>query len=223
MSWLKRIQPVTLYQSSDLPYVICEDGVRLCHTNMFSESQDKESHFISFTANRHELMRQSTYYHRFLEFPVTIPFEHVVACDDAIIEGRVIKFAAAVSDDLKNITVVKSECISELDDDQWQDLIDVIDESDNGFLLVGEDLPPQARLLDDMVTTIYHNGDWGRTCVGIADAVAPFSQRKYCWTKSLPELQITCYGLESNEDMSAIQDAFSYMGVPNFSVSWEEE
>lgn len=225
MSWLKRIQPVALYQSSDLPYVICENGVRLCHTNMYSTSKskpDKSEHFIAFTANKHDLMRQSTHYYKYINFPVTIPFDSVIACDNVIIEGRVIKNATTISDEQRNITLIRSEYIHNLDDEHWQNLIETIEESDNSFLLVGEEIPPQARLLNEMVTTIYHDDDWGRTCVAIADMVAPSSYRKYCWTDKIPELQISCYGLDGNDDMSAIQDTFNYMGVPNFSVIWED-
>lgn len=221
MSWLKRIQPITLSQSSDVPYVITEDGVKLCFTNMYTESEERDDHFIRFNVNRHDLRRQSATFYKFLEFPVTIPFEAIIACDETIIEGKVIKHASKSSSDSSDIVIVKSDCVDDMDDDRFQDLVDVIDSLDHAFLLVGEEISPQSRLLDDLVTTVYHEGDWGRTCVAIVDHVTPGKQRKYCWTQRTPALNVQCYGLDDSDEMAEIHDILSFIGVTS-SVAWED-
>ena len=73
-SWLKRQQPTKLYQSSDIPYVILEDGVYLCYDNCYGGQEDRADHNISFYAHPNSLRRLNTYFYRFNSFPMTIPF-----------------------------------------------------------------------------------------------------------------------------------------------------
>ena len=221
MSWLSRIKLITLHQTSDIPYVILDDGVHLCFSNLYDQSRDKANHSISFTANKSDLIRQSTNYVRFLEFPKIIPFSSVAACDDAIIEGRFIKQSSVSTTEQQEIVIVKSGCLQHIEDNSFQNLIDVIVASDEAFLLTGEHSSPHARLLDDLVTTIYHKQDWGRTCVTIADKMSQRQDRKYCWTKSVPDINVKCYGLESAHDMEQIQDTLDFIGITS-GVTWEE-
>jgi len=220
MSWLKRIQPVTLYQSSDLPYVILDDGIHLCSNNLFLEEPDEGAYKICITANKHDLFRQSTYSYKFLSFPTIIPFDSVINCDETIIEGRYIKSSIDADNDSIHAILIKDGYISEIADNQFQDIIDQIESSDHAFLLTDKDtLDPQSRLLSDITQYLYHT-EWGRTCLAISHAICPKPDRKYCWTQSIPEFHLTCFGLE-NDDMQQIQDTFDFMGLQH-SVVWEE-
>ncbi len=221
MSWLSRIKLITLHQTSDIPYVIMDDGVHLCFGNLYDQYRDQSDHSITFTANRGDLIRQSANYLRFWKFPKVIPFSSIVACDNAIIEGRFIKQSSISTTEQKEIVIVKSGCLQKIENDSFQDLIDVIVASDETFLLIGEQPSPHARLLDDLVTTVYHKQDWGRTCVTIADKMAQRPDRKYCWTKSVPDINIKCYGLESAQDMEQIQNTLDFIGITS-GVTWEE-
>lgn len=219
MSWLKRIHPITLHQSSNIPFVILEDGVRLCFSNMYDEGSDLSDHSIVFQANRKDLIRISTNYFRFVDFPITVPFESVVSCDDVIINGRVVKHATASISDPKNVVIAKAACLDVEDDDLFQNLVDIFDSADRSFVLVEEEVNPQIRLLEDIADTIHHQGDWGRTCVAVADAMA-LGHRKYCWTHSVPDLNVSCYGLE-DDDMEKIQNFFDFIGL-NCAVTWDD-
>jgi len=58
MRWIKKIEPVILYQASDLPYIITEVGVYLCFDNFYSELQSTGDHVISFQIERKQLSRK---------------------------------------------------------------------------------------------------------------------------------------------------------------------
>lgn len=220
MSWLKRIHPITLHQASDIPFVILEDGVHLCFSNLYDEENEKTEHHIIFQANRKDIIRYSTNYFRFLKFPVTIPFASIISCDDFIVGGRLIKHAVEQTVDSKDIVIAKSNSLRDIEDEHFQKLADIMADSDHAFVLVDDDIDPQIRILNDVAKMLHHNGDWGRTCVAIANSIHSIGHRKYCWTKSLPEMNVVCYGLKGN-DMEQIQNTFDFIGI-NCSVSWEE-
>jgi len=98
--------------------------------------------------------------------------------------------------------------------------MDVIMTSDETFLLTTEQVDPNTRLLDDFATTICHKQDWGRTCVTIANKIVQQKDRKYCWTKNIPDISVKCYGLESAQDMEQIQNTLDFIGITN-GVIWE--
>ena len=102
MSWLKRQQPVQLYQSSDLPYVILEDGVHLFCDNCFGTQPDNEDFNLSFYAEASQLKRINTYFYRLASFPFIVPFEEVIFLNDAIIEGKTIKHFASSDGEAKS-------------------------------------------------------------------------------------------------------------------------
>ncbi len=221
MSWLTKIEPLVLYQSSDIPYVILEDGVHLCFDNLFQvTSQDRDDHNITFKFSRNGTKRKSSNYHRILSFPVTIPFSDVLGLNKCVIEGRLVKSASERKDGLCSVALVTSSHIRRLDDDEFQEFVDSLDRFSESFVLVGDQVDPQVRILDDFVTPIYHAGDWGRTCVSIANSLCQLPDRKYCWTRSIPEIDLACFGLREVDHMNKVSNIFNEIGIP-VGTSWE--
>lgn len=227
MSWLKRIKPITLFQSSDVPYVMLEDGVRLCFSNIYedhnnSNSHDQSEHYITFEINKNDVMRQSTNYYKIRSFPVILPFAQVVSLGNTIIEGKLIRHAQIIETTSKKIGMIKDNYLTNISDEKFQNFVDILDIYDHAFLLFGDDISPQARLLGDLCTTIYHEDkNWGRTCVAMADKMCPTSSRKYNWTKIVPDLNIDCYGLETIDNMDHLQTYLEFIGL-SCSVAWEK-
>lgn len=215
MRWVRRIEPLVLSQESDIPYVIQSDGVLLCFDNMYREGSQEvkgEDSIITFKTNHKKVMRQSTNFHRFHAFPTLIPFEDIVRLNDTVIDGRLLKTASEVSSDPQNIAVIKERFIDKLGDSDFQEFAEEIEEFDHVFILVGDEIGTNTRLLCDSSHPIHHM-DWGRTCVTIADAVCMSRQRKYCWTKNVPQLEITTYGLKPDKDLEKIYQIFLDIGV----------
>ncbi len=219
--WLKRQQPVLLHQSSEIPYVIKKDGVFLCFDNFYGEDRNDSDHHISFHMPRNALQRRSTYYYRIQPFPITIPFEHVHELDDVIVEGKIVKRQSEIIGDSVDIIVAKASYIRMLSGNGFDEFNDLIENFDHAFILTGDDIDPQVRLLDDVANVIQHR-NWYRTSVKIADSIHSLSDNKYCWTSSIPELAISCYGLKKNDELNRIQEAFQNIDIPQFSISWED-
>ena len=219
--WLKRQQPVLLHQSSEIPYVIKKNGVFLCFDNFYGEVRNASEHHISFYMPRNSLRRRSTYYFKINPFPITIPFDHVHELDNVIVDGKIRKRQSEVVGDSVDIVVAKASYIRRLNGDGFDEFNDLIEKFDHVFILTGEEIDPQVRLLDDVANVIQHR-NWYRTSVKIADSICNLSDYKYCWTSAIPELAISCYGLKKNDELSIIQEVFQNIDVPQFSISWED-
>ena len=216
MRWVRHIEPLILSQESDIPYVINDDGVLLCFDNMYREGKQQEpsidDYSIVFKTSQQSVMRQSTHFHRFYNFPVLIPFDDIVHLDKTVIDGKVLKIASYTETESVNIALVKESYVTKLDDDEFQDFAESIGDFDRTFVLVGDDIDTNVRLLSDIVDTVYHT-DWGRTCVTIAHRVCKPAARKYCWTKSVPGLNITTYGLRPERDTERLYKMFMNFDV----------
>lgn len=222
MSWLSKIEPVTLYQGSDLPYVVTEEGIKLCFDNSYCVDPVSSEFQIAFQVHKKKLMRQSANYFRFHDFPVVIPFDEVLNLNDTVIDGHILKHASSVDCEPLSIMLIKDAYISDLDNDALGDFVDLIENHDHSFVLLSEDNPsPQTRLLDDLVESIVHT-DYGRTIVHIAHTVCPTKSRKYCWTKMVPDLSIHCYGLNDSEEKNDMDYYFEYIGIDNVETLWED-
>lgn len=219
MSWLKRQQPIRLYQGSNIPYVILTDGVHLCCDNCYGIKCDSSEHNICFNIEATSIKRINTHFYRIASFPAVIPFCDIVALDDAVIEGRTIKQAADVQGDPKSIAIIKPEYIRHTADTDLTGLSDTLDEYDASFILIGENIDPQVRLFEDS-SAIIHHLSWPRTLVTIADNVCEQTSRKYCWTQTLPELSVSCYGIDAADELVEIHEAFTAIGINDVSVNW---
>lgn len=219
MSWLKRIEPITLEQSSNIPYVVLENGVFLCSSNLFMEKADKSDHFLKLKASKKAILRKSTNCCAFRSFPVLIPFEDIIALDDVIAEGRVIKIASSQLEEPKNIVVATSECLQGMDDNHFQEFVEHVDDYDHSFLLVDEDINSQDRILQDVMSFITHD-NWHKTSVNIINDICANPYRKYCWTKMLPELKMTLYGLHTSEEADEITNCLESIGVTENEITW---
>lgn len=220
MSWLKRQQPIKLYQGSDVPYVILQDGVRLCYDNCYGINSDTSDHNISFSVEPTLLKRINTYFYKFESFPVMLPFSNVILLDDTIAEGRIIertKHFGESSSESKSIAIIKSDYIRHAD---VSTLNDTLDEFDASFILVEENIDPQARLFEDISLLIHHQG-WPRTLVTVADRVCEQPFRKYCWTQVIPDLTIAVYGIENSDELMEINHTLNLIGI-DASVNWAD-
>lgn len=219
-SWLKKAEPVTLEQSSTVPYVILEDGVRLCFDNLFSEQSDSSDHHIKFTAGKNMLTRQSTNYWRFLEFPVIVPFSEIVRLDNCIVNGKLIKQSSGSIRGSKTVSITLLDYLTE--SSSIDEYIDTVDEYDHNFVLVGEDLDSDAHLVQDVAELITHE-DWFKTVVTIADRVARPGPRRFCWTRRLPELSVVCRGFKSSNDMEDFTNILEWIGVSDYDCQWSDD
>lgn len=221
MSWINKIKPVVLYQSSDLPFVILDNGVKLCYDNFYSIKPEHSEFNLSFKAHKNKLFRQSTNYYKFKNFPVTIPFEDVIQLDKSIIKGHLLKHAKAILREPITISLIKSNYLENMDDENLSVFADQLDEYSKNFLLVGDDLSSQIHLLED-ISHIIHHADYYRTAVTMAHYICPSKYRKFCWTQYIPDLTVNCFGLENSEEKDQIGEALEYIGITNFDVTWED-
>lgn len=215
MRWVRRIEPLVLSQESDIPYVIQSDGVLLCFDNMYREgsaSGSSPDYQIVFRSHHQQMMRQSTNFYKFHEFPVLIPFDDIVRLNETVIGGKLVKIASQQNSDSKCIAVIKERYVEKLADERFQEFAEELEDFDRSFILVGEDIDTNVRLLCDSSNTIHHL-DWGRTCVTIADSMCDSGIRKYCWINQVPSLEITTYGLRPDKDVERLYQMFLNIGV----------
>jgi len=217
--WLKRQQPVKLYQSSDLPYVILEDGVHLCYDNCYGTNKDNSDFNICFETQASNIKRINTYFYKFNSFPIVIPFEQVISLDDTVIEGKTIKHFASSDVDTKQVVVMKSDYIRSYASDDLSEVNDLLDNFDHSFILVGDSIDPQVRLFD--TAKIIPHQSWSRTFVAMAHNMAERPERKYRWTHSLPDMNLSCYGIDGIDELQEINAAKDDVGLYNVSVRWE--
>lgn len=221
MPWLPKVEPATLYQSSDIPYVISENEVILCFDNSFALSKSlavSNDHQICFRANKSNLERQSANFYRFSNFPVSIKFNDIIYLDNTIIEGRIIKNVSPQRDDTLFISLIKQSYLDNLS--SFQRFVEQLDAYDHTFILLTDDISPEVRLLDEMVTVIPKTNDWGRICVTIANTVCKTRSRKYAWTQCAPGISLDCYGMDDSDETCALNDMFSLIGIDS-DIKWE--
>ncbi len=217
--WLKRQQPIKLYQSSDLPYIILEDGVHLCYDNCYGTSKDSSDFNICFETQAGTIKRANTYFYKFNSFPIVLPFEQVISLDDTVIEGKMIKHFASSESESKQVIAMKSDYIRSCTGNDLSNINDLLAEYDHSFVLVGDTIDPQVRLFDGIAEIVPHQC-WARTLVSIAHKIADKQERKYCWTRSLPEIDLSCYGINLDE-LKEIHSARDSTGLLDISVKWE--
>ena len=215
--WLKKQQPIKLYQSSDLPYVVLEDGVLLCYDNCYGESKENYEHNLCFVESSSNLNRLNTYFYKLGSFPVVVPFFKILELDDCIIEGRVIKTATDSTGDPVTIALIKSDYIRS--SENLDELNDMMDSYDFSIILTNEIIDPQVRLFEDTACLVVHD-DWYKTSVFIANKISKASHRKYCWTKRVPEISIDCYGIKEADDVAIFNDTLREIGIQHFNVDW---
>ena len=213
MNWLKRQQPIVLYQSSDIPHVITDEGAKLCFDNCYSNLKEKD--VLTFSSSQKLLDRISSNYYKFIKFPVTIPMSDLIYVPGSLMEGKVIKEASIVEASQKTI-VVKSSYIERLPYKKFNKLASKLNHY-KSFILVKDSIDPSVRALEDMAEIIYHK-NWYRTAVTIASTLC--KQRGVNWTKMIPEISMKCFGIQ-NGDLGKIEFAMRYIGIENFDGTWD--
>lgn len=217
--WLKRQQPTKLYQSSDLPYVILEDGIHLCYDNCYGTNKDDSDFNICFEVQSHSLKRINTHFYKFNFFPIVIPFEQIITLDDTVVEGKTIKHFASSEYDTKQVAMMKSDYIRSNSNNDLSDINDLLDEFDHSFILVGDFIDPQVRLFEDVAHIIPHE-NWNRTFVSMAHKIADRPERKYRWIHSLPDINLSCYGIDGADELQEINAARDAVGLVDMSIHW---
>ena len=71
---------------------------------------------------------------------MVLPFKDVLSLDDSIVNGRIIKTASDSPIDPKKIIIIRSKVLSQLEVEEFQEVIDSIDGYDAAFLLTGNDI-----------------------------------------------------------------------------------
>lgn len=218
MSWLQRAEPIILHQESSIPYIVFDDRIFLCYSNMYSQEKiSSDDYSISFKFNRSYLVRQSASYYRLKTFPVNIPLSDVVS----LVTPKFASQGEMVKGDPKNIAIVRSGFVRKLRSRAVQDLYETLEGFDKSFILTKDDIDSNTRLLEEIATPIFHeNSDWGRTCVSIANEVCENSYRSTNWTKNVPDLEIACYGLMNTNYINEITGMFEKMQI-DATTSWE--
>lgn len=220
MSWLTKVEPLFLYQESDIPYVLLKNGVFLCFSNLYSTDKIASTEYsIGFSYNKFNVAKQSAGYVKIKTFPKLIPLSDV-SFVNGISDYKAYKTSKIVVTDLeeKKISIIRAGFINRLSRD---DIYDLVDNFDKTFVLSGENVLSCIRNLDDNVSTICHkNSDWGRTCVHIADHMSSSGDRQSPWTETVPPLDISCFGLRETEYLDKINSIFSEIGI-QVSTKWE--
>lgn len=220
MPWLKKQQPISLYQSSDIPYVILEDGVHLCYDNSYGTQESKEEFNIKFQTSVHNLKRINTHYYRFINFPVIIPFEHIIFLNNNIItEGKIVEDFSKIDNNSQSAVMINSRMLKDLND--MSPINDIIDVFDTRFIVVEDSIDNKIRLLEDVATIIPHS-HWNRTMTTVAHNMCGGYNRKYCWTKDIPEVSLDCYGILNQEEFESIHQSLDNIGVSNIDVNWAQ-
>lgn len=217
--WLKRQQPIKLYQSSDIPYIILEDGIHLCYDNCYGTVRDDSDFNICLETQASNLKRINTYFYKFNSFPIVIPFEQIVSLDDTVIEGKTIKHFASSENDTKQVVIMKSDYIRSHTSNDLSDINDLFEEFDHSIILVGDSIDPQVRLFEGMSHILPHQ-NWSRTFVSMAHKIAERPERKYRWIHGLPDINLSCYGIDGPDELKEINAAKDAVGLYDMSIRW---
>jgi len=191
----------------------------LIYDNCYRDQEDRSDYNICFCAQASSLKRINTYFYKLSTFPTTIPFSDVIALDETVIEGRLIKHTASTTSEAKEVGLIKSDYIRRISDSELTEFSDLLEQYDRNFILVGDTIDPQVRLFEGIADIIHHQ-DWNRTAVSVVHGVYEKPDRKYCWTYSVPELSISCYGINDAEEIKKVHDAFNMTGDQDVSVTW---
>ena len=220
MRWLNKVKPLDIYQGSNIPYVILEDGLKLCYHNQYFTCPDQNDYNLHFTINKKDAKKISASVYKLNKFPAIIPFSDIISLNDIILDGQYIKMASKKDSEYMKIAIIKNTFLEKTDD--LEDLIDNLNDFKRVFLIHGDKISNKARLLDGMFTLINHGKSWGRVCVSIADELClrDKEDRKYCWTRDVPNLEISCFGFKDSEEMNKFHDGLNEIGVIN-DTTWE--
>lgn len=211
MGWLQKIQPTILYQESSIPYILLEDYVFLCHTNYFAYETPPvtEEYSIAFKYERNNLFKQSANYFKIKDFPAKIH------CNDIThLSQNVEKATDFLKPDPKNIAIVNSGYCKKLKNSSLDDLYENLEEFDQRFVLVRQEINTNTRILDDICTSIFHeNSNTNRTCSIIAHKVCDSDYRSFNWIKNIPDLEIVFFGFKNTELIDDFAKFFNSIGV----------
>ena len=178
--------------------------MHLCFDNYYSEVPDQGDYSIAFQINKNEIMRQNTNLFKFRKFPYTLPLS-------LLVNPPATSDIPAVTGEHKEIAIIHPTYL-----DENHELEKIAEKFETTFLLTDTET---EHLRDIRINHIYHDdNNWGRTCISILHTFCEHPTRDFCWTKSIPELSLTCFG--NTENMRPIQDLMEYAGINEFEVLW---
>lgn len=223
MSWLNRENLVRVQQTSNIPYVILKKGVFLCCDNFFSEEKmSSEEHNLIFFENKRKLSRKTTYYYKYNTFPIFVPFNRIITLDNIIHDGKIVKRLSYNLGKESKIAMISQDWIDDMDDEQFNDFIDEISTFKYVFIITNNEDDNRVRTIVNILhigIAIFHN-NWYRTVITMLDNMCDNHKRGYCWTSTLPQLDICFYGADQST-LDEVNTVLSNIGVKEFLISWE--
>lgn len=215
MSWLQKSEPISLYQTSSIPYLILNNNIYLCHSNFYAIEHPKifDDYTIIFSSPRQLLSQQSASYHKFKKFPVTINKKDILTYMYPNYKEETQESQRIAIIDAKHINKLRSRALG--------DFFNEVENFDFRIILTNENIESNTRIFEDNSSMIFHeNSDWWRTCILIAHETYKSKFRGNNWTTNLGGLEIYCYGLESTDFIKEIEDIFQKMKIDT-EISWE--
>lgn len=219
-SWVNQIRPVTLYQSSDIPYVVKRKGIYLCFDNFYEQKPQRSDYTIEFTTDRKLLRRKTANHYMFKKFPIYIPFRDVVKANNIKDVDKITNLIPA-NKDAVTIMLITIDWLGGFSDDRLDDLLDDFSDYDSVLLLYGDEgLPAEIRKVFEhpKVDTLYHI-TWPRTCVAMANKFCESHIKGVDWTRTVPPLEVNYCGLEDQDDINGLNDNMIAIGVEH-DIRW---
>jgi hypothetical protein len=215
--WFRKIEPVLLHQSSDVPYVVTNDGVRLCFDNYYGLQEDRfGEHVLSFKMPRRAIRRRSTKHFRLHSFPVTIPFSDVVKLDRAAKDGALILQDKSFTGPWRRISLFSAEYLLKKHRD-IEKAATRLARLRHCYVTYGHELPSQLHAVAETTPIISHY-DWVKTLLTIADSVVQTDYRGPNWVKCAGRFDIVAYGFKSG--LEEAKRAISDIGIEDATFTW---
>lgn len=199
MSWIKKLQPVTLYQQSDIPYVINENGLLLCYNNFYSNKPIDlfEQYNIEFKINPRETKSYSANYLVLKDFPKVISFSDILNFKETEIPQK--------NDDIKKICIIKNS----------NEVLNYDLENYDASFIVSKESCNIQNLPDN--THLIQANSWSRICIYIIDTLV--NKKDVYWIKHVPFLEIDFCHFKSYNSLEKITKFFQLIQVET-DIQW---
>lgn len=219
--WLKKIEPVTLYQSSEIPYVIRETGILLCFNNLFSSHPENFNQYtISFQAHKNQIKRQNTNFFKLNSFPALIELDPNTEVGNIIKQGEYQQPIEHIqNNEWQKIAIISDKYINHMREQELKKFILELKLHDYSFIAHSHDIGPKVRYMSDYAIPTWHY-NWHRTLAAISDNIIKNSYRGYNWTKQAGLFDIKCFGFDILENSNKAKRAINNIGINDSNFVW---
>lgn len=219
--WLKKIEPITLHQSSEVPFIIKEDGILLCFSNLFSVNPENFHEFnISFQASPKQVKRQNTLYYKLNRFPNTVQLSEDVNVDKVIKCGEFqLPLSQDQCTDWKTIAIISDQYVNHMRETELRKFASELKEYNYSFVAHSKDIGPKVRFMTDYSIPMWHS-NWYKTLTTVAHTVTNNKYRGYNWTKQAGLLDIKCFGFNPVENVERAKKAIMSIGIQDSAFVW---